>query len=324
MKMKKFLGAILLLTSTTMFAQVSKKIVMEHYTNTLCGNCSSQNPRIISNLNNNSEVLHLAIHPSRPYPACILNKHNKSEQDQRTMDYGIFGSTPRLVIQGEVVNRNANYGSSEIFTSHKEQMSPASLSVKQQKVGKNIKLEITITTEAEHSLGKLTLFAALAEDTIFYNAPNGEKEHYNVFRKTIFDETPEFDLPSKVGEFVVLTASTDAHADWDFDRIMSIIMVQEKDNKKVVQSEATSADQNDVIPVGISDKPNVSTFSVFPNPVSNGLLNFNVIGDYSIYSLNGQELTNARSVNAISVSNLPTGLYVVRASNGETRKFSIK
>lgn len=324
MTMKNFLIATLLLSSSTVFGQVSKKVVLEHYTNTLCGNCSFQNPKIISNLEKNPEVLHLTIHPSRPYTACILNKHNTAEQDARTKDYGIFGSTPRLVVQGEVVNRNADYGSSAIFTSHKEQTSPASISVKQEKTNSTIKLEITITTEAEHSLGKLTLFAALAEDTIFYNAPNGEKEHYNVFRKTIFDQAPEFDLPATVGESVVLTASSEAHKDWDFDRIMSVIMVQEKDNKKVVQSEATTASQNDVIPVGVNERTTASTFSVFPNPVSQGVLNLTKTNDYGIYNLNGKELLNARSVNAIDVSNLPTGLYIVKAASGETKKFSIE
>jgi len=82
-----------------MTAQVQKNVVVEHFTNTRCGICASRNPGFFTNLNNNPDVIHLAIHPSSPYSSCVFNQHNSVDNDDRTNYYGIYGGTPRLVVQ---------------------------------------------------------------------------------------------------------------------------------------------------------------------------------------------------------------------------------
>ena len=97
-------------------AQVPKKVIVEHFTNTVCSVCASKNPGFYTNLKNQQGVIHLAVHPSSPYTSCILSKHNVSENDARTNYYGVYGATPRLAIQGVVIASNANYSSAAIFT----------------------------------------------------------------------------------------------------------------------------------------------------------------------------------------------------------------
>ena len=91
------------------FSQVPKKAVVEHFTNTNCSVCASRNPGFYTNLNMQTGVLNLAVHPSSPYPNCLLYQQNATANDARTNYYGIYGSTPRLVINGNVISSAANY-----------------------------------------------------------------------------------------------------------------------------------------------------------------------------------------------------------------------
>ncbi len=113
------------IVSATSFAQVSKTIVVEHFTNSVCSICASRNPGFYENLSEQENVLHLAIHPSAPYSSCIFNLNNVIENDDRTNYYGIYGSTPRLVIQGDVISSSADYSSASIFTPYLDATSPA-------------------------------------------------------------------------------------------------------------------------------------------------------------------------------------------------------
>src|SRR5260221_7207968 len=78
-------------------AQVAKKIIVEHFTNTDCSICAALDPGFYANLNAHPGVLHLSIHPSAPYPNGLLYKQNATANDARTNYYGVYGSTPRLV-----------------------------------------------------------------------------------------------------------------------------------------------------------------------------------------------------------------------------------
>lgn len=214
--MKKAIVTICLslqLIGLTTKGQVAKKVITEHFTNTVCSICASKNPGFYTNLNSQSGVIHLAIHPSSPYSSCILNQHNVTENDARTNYYGVYGSTPRIVIQGSVIPSSANYSSASLFSPFLSQNSPASIKIKQYKYGNDsIRSRIVIKTEALHSLGSLKLFVALAEDTIFYSSPNGETKHYDVFRKSLTGTSGvTVTLPSTVGDSVIFTMASAVH-----------------------------------------------------------------------------------------------------------------
>ena len=122
MKKSLLLSFFVLALLQTNFAQVLQTVVVEHFTNTRCGICASRNPGLFNNLAANPKILHIAVHPSSPYSTCLLNQHNKVENDARTNFYGIYGGTPRIVINGTVMN--GSFTSSTLFDTFKTKTSP--------------------------------------------------------------------------------------------------------------------------------------------------------------------------------------------------------
>ena len=188
-------------------------------------------------------MIHLAIHPSSPYSNCVLSQHNSLENDARTNYYNIYGATPRIVVQGTSIPATTNYGDASIFTSQSGQMSPFTVRTSLDVNGGQVIITVVVKTEAIHSFTDLKLFTAIAEDTVFYNAPNGENEHYNVFRESVFETEGKTITPSMmVGDSVMFTESIALDMVWDVNRISSISILQESGNKAVVQA-ATSRNQ---------------------------------------------------------------------------------
>src|SRR5688572_14710898 len=86
------------------FAQTPRQVIVEHFTNTRCSICASKNPGFYSLLHGSyPQVLHIAYHPSAPYSNCYFSLQNPTENNSRTNYYGVYGSTPRAVIQGNVI-----------------------------------------------------------------------------------------------------------------------------------------------------------------------------------------------------------------------------
>src|SRR4051812_23780642 len=116
MTKRLFLNVFLLcVTSHFAGAQVPKKIVVEHFTNTNCSICASKNPGFYANLSSQPNIQHIAVHPSSPYPACMLSQHNVTENDARTNYYGVYGSTPRFIINGELIAPSVNLDNASVF-----------------------------------------------------------------------------------------------------------------------------------------------------------------------------------------------------------------
>ena len=167
-------------------AQVARTIIVEYFTNTRCGICGFTNPPFYDNLEDHPDALHIAYHPSAPYSTCILNQHNVAGNDDRTIYYNTYGSTPDFFFQGVFTLGAANASS---FDPYEGQMSVAEMKVVQtnREEADSIKVEVVVSTAGTHSLSTQRLYVALVEDTIFYNAPNGEDEHYDVFRTALTD-----------------------------------------------------------------------------------------------------------------------------------------
>lgn len=317
--------AIAWLTLLGLHAQVPRNIIVEHTTNTLCGICAARNPGFYTNLAANPNVLHLAIHPSSPYTACIFNQHNVSENDSRTNYYGIYGGTPRLVIQGDVISTGADYSSASIFSPYTGQLTEASITITQTKYSQDsIHVQVSVKTEASHSYGNLRLFVALAEDTIAYNAPNGETEHYDVFRKALTAVTGDvITLPATIGDSLLFEFTQPAHIDWNFDRIYTVAILQDESTKDVIQSNVAFPDES--ILMGMPGLPE-DELIIYPNPCSY-VLNL-LAADAQLYlydQLGNLVLSEAIVQRArIDVSELEAGVYLLQlVSNNEvyaTRK----
>lgn len=317
--MKKIIAVIyasLLSFTQGINGQVPKKVVVEHFTNTVCSICASKNPGFYTNLNSQSGVIHLAVHPSSPYSSCILNQHNVAENDARTNYYGVYGSTPRIVIQGSVIPSSANYNLASLFTPFLSQTTPASISIKQYKYGNDsIRSRIVIKTEAIHSLGTLKLFVALAEDTIFYNSPNGETKHFDVFRKSLTGATGvTITLPATVGDSVVYTMVSATHPAWVFQRIYTFAILQDASTKAVIQSESISAKSNSLYTgiksiAGLNKELQVYTYER-ELYIKQQLLPSNET--ITIYNITGEIiLTKAieSTMEVLNLNSLKTGIY---------------
>lgn len=306
-------------------AQVPKKVVVEHFTNTKCSICASKNPGFYNNLRNQTGVIHLAVHPSSPYAACVLSMHNPIENDGRTNYYGVYGSTPRLVIQGTVISSSANYSSSSIFTPYLGQTSPASIKIYQYKYGNDsIRSRIVIKTEATHTLTNLSLFVALAEDTINYTSSNGEAVHYDVFRKSLTGTSGvSVTLPAIVGDSVVYIKSSPANVAWNFSKIFTLAILQNATTKAVVQSENISAKTNNLA-TGIKNEVdgNLNVNVYFSENNVNITQNKNLGNLYfTLYDISGRVLINQfieSNSEKVNVSSLSAGIYLygIKSTNG--------
>lgn len=317
--MKNQLLLFLLLCGTFIGAQaqaVAKRIVVEHFTNTRCGICANRNPGFFNNLANHPDVLHLSVHPSSPYPSCVLHQANTTENNARTNYHGVFGGTPRLVVQGTALSSGANYGSAAIFTPYQSQTTPVSMTLWQTKNGNAIDVSLVIKAEEVNNIGMAKLFLAVAEDTVFYNAPNGESRHYNVFRKTFTGAPQGMDVavPANPGDSIVITASMTAEAAWVFERAFAIAILNDAADRSVIQATASNPSDNTPLPVVSTREVNTLPVGLFPNPVKDVL---NIQLEYSdtpttLRLLDSQGrvvLTQTRAASTLDMGQLPNGIY---------------
>ncbi len=247
-------------------AQVAKTIVVEHFTNSKCSVCAEQNPSFFQNLANQPNVKHIAYHPSSPYSTCIFSQHNPSENDARTNFYGVYGSTPRLAIQGSAISNSPNpFPNPNLYDSYQGQTSPFSLTVYQGKDADSIRVQIVLKTVANHSFSDLRLYAAVAEDTIFYTSPNGETLHHDVFRKTFFGPNGILiSPPAMIGDSIIFKGSLAKHAAWNFNRIFGYAMIQNSTTRAMVQTDVSNPSAN--VLTANSEVQSFSEVFLYPNP----------------------------------------------------------
>lgn len=262
----------LLLIALTAFAgntyvnaqAVTKKVVVEQFTNTYCSVCASRNPGFYGNLAQFPQVLHISYFPSAPYAACPLNQHNKTENDDRTNHYGIYGSTPRIVIQGNVIASSANYSDNTLFQSQLGQTTPFELKTTMALSSPHTISVRTVVRKVDASpLTSLQLYAALVEDTLVFNANNGETHHYDVFRKALWPAAGmTLTAPANIGDSLVYTETIAVNSEWNLAHMFTMTMLQNA-NKEIVQA----AKSNPLAEtLSINDVKMPDALTLYPNP----------------------------------------------------------
>lgn len=322
--MKNYLAGIAMLAvSITGSAQVAQKIITEHFTNTRCSVCGSRNPGLVGNFTSNKDVLHVAIHPSSPYSSCILNKHNVSENDGRTRFYSIYGSTPKIVINGEVKSAGTNFGSSTLFDDYKNKTTEISLEVAATKTDSTIKIEVTAKAAISNTLGTQKIAVFLVEDTVFYNAPNGEKQHLNVFRKSLTAvEGDDIALPVDKDKTVTKSYSYKADSEWELNRMRAIVIIQNSADKSLIQAEQSNNVSAAVVaPSSVTEIKSVNSLVLFPNPTEGKV---HLVGintepfSYKIFNVSGELVEQGSASNkSIDASSIEFGLYTVLIEQNE-------
>lgn len=315
MKFKLFQTLLGVLGCTSMlFAQVSKTVVVEHFTNTRCSACASRNPGFYNNLAAQENVIHVAFHPSSPYASCVISQSNPGENDGRAQYNNVFGGTPTLVIQGTAISPGQNYSSQGLFTPFLNQVSQASIAVQLETDADSVEVRVVVRTEVENTLGSLQLYVALTEDTLNYAAPNGENRHYDVFRKALSGNSGQtINLPAQ-GDSLVFTFKTPIQSIWNLEQLRALVILQETANRAVVQS-ARSARSSDTI---TSIEQTSTGMSIYPNPASENIfLSFESIAPVSVQLHNmGGRLMHAEIVHSqttLNVHSFAKGIYFIRA-----------
>ncbi len=318
--MKKFLLPAFLfiaLVPESIAQVVPKRVVVEHFTNTLCSICASRNPGFYTNLQAFPDVLHIAFHPSAPYPACPLNQHNVAENDARTNYYGVYGGTPRLVIQGAVIPANTPYTDPTLFQSEMNMFTTFDLSASLTETSPGMLEVRTVIRKTEIDVtADLILYAALVEDTLFFNAGNGENIHYDVFRKSVYGAPLPVSVAMAVGDSVVNTMQVPLNSVWNREGMYVVAMLQNPD-KTMVQ-----AAQSNHLPVtsGIQSFEN-KAIAYYPNPVKDKLnLGLEKMTSYKLMDALGKTVQEGMVQAELSLKQLPAGIFYLMLSSNQGNK----
>ncbi|MFZ1561915.1 MAG: T9SS type A sorting domain-containing protein [Saprospiraceae bacterium] len=298
---------------------VPKKTIVEHFTNTRCSICAGRNPGFYTALNQNPDVIHIAYHPSSPYSDCLFSTQNKIQNDARTNFYNIYGATPRFIINGEERN-GTQVQSPTVYNEFKNQTTPIDLKVKVAKLGAD-QIEVTFEAKAvsNNTVGTVFYFIALVEDTVFYNAPNGEKIHHDVFRKSFTNAgLPGFVAPQNEGNLFTLTDSRKIESNWDASRIYAVVVLTDA-NKKVVQVAKSPLYNPDIVSSIENELTKDESLIIFPNPTSSELLvrskSNETLKNILIFNATGQSalhLTPEPGQHIFDVSSLENGTYFIQ------------
>lgn len=306
--MRKTILALFTLISFWGMTQVPRAIVVEHFTNSRCSICANRNPQLFTNLDNNPDVMHIAYHPSSPYSNCIFSQHNASENDLRTNFYGIYGGTPRIVINGVVTNKNFN--DATLFDDYQNQTSSFDVRMSHRLTTDSMFVRLVVEAVASGA-SQFRLTVGIAEDTINYNAPNGENLHQNVFRE--FTTHNELINAPMMGDSIVLEYAVDRRGAWNQDALYSYALLQDDSNDELLQAGRSAKSSNSI---GIGEA-STDEFRVYPVPAKD-IARFDQFAHYRLIDLTGRVAAEGFS-NEINVAELPEGVYLLNINvEGET------
>jgi hypothetical protein len=303
--------------SVTLNAQkVPRRVVVEHFTNSYCSVCANRNPGFYQNLSGFPQVLHVAIYPSAPYALCPFSQYNKPEQDARTSYYGVYGSTPKLVIAGTALPASASYNDQAIFTKELDSLSSFDAAITIHAINATTgEARLTIYKKDISSLDSLWLYAVLAQDTLNFTANNGETHHYDVFKKSIWGtDAVKVAVPETIGDSMSYTNTFSIDPLWPKKLIRATVMLQ-RDDKRIEQAARSKALELTGIPTGISVSGATNKIGCFPQPAGDRLyFTQSVHGRVSVFDLQGRIIfqQNVKDVKDINVSALVSGCYVIR------------
>jgi len=307
---------------TPLFSQTGRAVIVEHFTNTYCSACSFLNPGFYQTLENYPDVVHIAYHPSSPYSGCVFNQHNSWENDQRTYFYGVYGSTPRVVVQGEAFAAQSPLIKPEQIDAHLGGTSDYTISMaKTESRANTMKITIEIERISGSQFETILVYAGLAEKEVEYDAPNGEDLHHDVFRKVIFYDTANV---NPVGQKKIIEYEYSTDEAWDENQIYAFAIIHDATTNMVKQA-CTSLES----PAGVGDKTfNELNHILYPNPTTNIIKvkseYTEIFSSFELFDLVGNKVKELRNTNEMDIAELPEGVYFVRLTDQNGRTYSSK
>lgn len=311
-----------LFLSFSLLAQVDKKVIIEHFTNTKCGICASKNPALYQTLEEYPQTLHIAYHPSAPYSSCIFSQHNPVENDDRANYYGVFGGTPRAVIQGDVLPIQTPLVKVNDIDSRLGMTSDFKVTISNTQVlGDNYSVMVEIERVSGNDGDEIIAYIGLAEKEIAYNAPNGEDIHHDVFRKMLYNETLDV---NPIGNIMNIELDYSMHTDWISDQIYAYIVINKATSTEVLQSESSLTSPSSISDNSLGDVKTI----LFPNPVTSQL---NIKAEYSnkvrtieLFSIVGNKVKELYPDTNMDVSDLPDGIYFAMITDDQNNQYTTR
>lgn len=295
---------------------VARKTVVEHFTNTRCSVCASRNPAFYALIDNYypNGLIHLAYHPSSPYANCLFSQQNTAENDARTNYYGVYGATPRVAVQGLVRPPSNPLLVASVIDSQINRTSVIDVQVALQLVGNDsVRVRTLVRTVGPSALGNLNLFVALTEDTVFYNAPNGETRHYDVFRKALYNGNGLVISAPAQGDSLVFYATVSKDAQWAASRLNAVAIVQHPVSKWIIN--AGKATENTPAFTGVAEVATETEevlLQVYPNPTSGTVTVRHEHFAANLFIINALgQVQVSRTASFVETFRLPEGLYSV-------------
>lgn len=308
---------IALLLYSNLEAQVKKTTLVEHFTNTRCSVCASRNPSWNTVLNANPDVLRISFHPSSPYSSCIFNQYNKAENDDRTKFYGIFGGTPRAVINGRVTS-----GLSQNELDKESMTSDFSIQLKLLEFSDSLKVDALVKDETGNANGNYNIHLFISEKIVNYNAPNGEKTHHNVFRRSFSIDINSFNTNSASKDSVIIKGVVGVDEAWEKENLEVFAIVQAAD-KSIEQ-----AAQLDLEKTSSVNSVSEHKIAVYPNPAKE-MIKLNIKEQNLLVKIYNAQAVLVKEVvlkdsDAININDLTNGLYYLEAQTDKNKKYTTR
>lgn len=311
---------LIVINMTMMTAQVSTTSIVEHFTNTSCSICANNNDGYYKIISNYPNALHISFHPSSPYANDFFNQQNRVENDARTNFYDIFGGTPRLVVNGSVIsNSTLNNTLSEAANT----TSNFEIKILQRQSSTNtFEIKTVVKKVANDTLSSALFFSGVVEDTIYKTTNNGEKVHYNVFRKSLTTPNGQIiALPHNIGDSIVSNINYTAASDWNTTRLHTIGILQRLDKSAINATKSINSSTNTT---GSSDI-HYDVLKVYPNPSKIGIFYLNKgVEELHIYNSSGQLVKSIKNIlpnQMIETGGLESGMYFLQLTNKNTHYY---
>jgi hypothetical protein len=270
--MKKQLLLVLcaLICGSTLFAQATRTVLVEEFTNASCGPCAAQNPGLKTVLDANYPKV-ISIKYQTNFPGFDpFNAQNPTEVQNRWDFYKVFTGVPSLAVDGYAPNgayQGSNFGyigqpaglKQSVLDYHVGVSTPITVSVSHKFNAKldSISVRMVVKNVDKKEVDATTLVGQIAiieKEVNFPAAPggNGETDFYGIMRKMLPNAAGTI-MPAKIaaGDSVVVTMTKAFPAYiYNLKQVGVVAFVQNTATKEVLNA---GASEPVALPTGLVD-----------------------------------------------------------------------
>lgn len=242
--MKKIftLISLLCLFSIATFAQQSRMVLWEQFTNTSCGPCAGFNPDAEAYWEENADkVVPISFHVSWPGANDPMYQNNTEENSWRRNLYGC-NSVPWTTINGNVFNANPNMGTIQSKINSELALTPKfDITLSHELNADNSAVTVNMTVKANEDMsGDMLAHIVIIEKVIDFDTPpgsNGEKHFVNVMKKFLPNKTGNA-LPASMsaGETINISQTWTISGFYNVTYLCAAGFVQNTSDKYIYQA----------------------------------------------------------------------------------------